>query len=599
MPKYQYNPHQHVKIWLSNKQDVFMNLENQMRLVSMRETNPEDVIHLVYDSSLLSAKACTDLSDFCNEHNITPVDAAKFNFAQGSRELNLHAHYQNEIRNLDNGGNLAVASDIIRWLSPVYTLGTYTDFDVPVDTSALPDKIEVDAPVLLNIGSLQTRGKEIILSNNDYIAIVDSDKANSEIEAVQTYLINTLNKYRNDFIDATKASFNRDSFIDRVLVDFMSNRSESIYISRSQDTNLFGNTTRTSLELRKYIKEIMSDTASFLAFKKATQDTDNETLIQQLKTELKSQLTLVKWIFFRKEYNDISNILKQGDDEFLKYVMMQERSLYLKSIVVCTTGPIAIAKALFNGYVFSMQEFSQNVQKYSFNTYGLKRAFQSKNSIPMGENFIGMMNFLGAEEGVLNDSSWLESGQALQNQRGHTLSEQKEIFKKELPGMLEQSKSDITAHIRKLEQDKNGFWAWLFGNEKRKAKIEALNQVLSSFSEDCFDTNTFKTGLCSIRTNSKQVFSGLFSSRTKSLIDKLTATAYTAVGFSLTKNRKVSLRSINHDSRSPTECDTKGETCVVYPPVLSPRPCSLQNQIERQGYSPLQPAYRGIKPNAC
>lgn len=51
---YHYRPHTHVKIWLSNNPQVFMNFENQTRLIAMREQCPTDPIHLIYDSALLN-----------------------------------------------------------------------------------------------------------------------------------------------------------------------------------------------------------------------------------------------------------------------------------------------------------------------------------------------------------------------------------------------------------------------------------------------------------------------------------------------------------------------------------------------------------------
>ena len=41
---YELNPHRHVKIWLSKKPDIFLNQENQLRLVRIRAQNPDDVI---------------------------------------------------------------------------------------------------------------------------------------------------------------------------------------------------------------------------------------------------------------------------------------------------------------------------------------------------------------------------------------------------------------------------------------------------------------------------------------------------------------------------------------------------------------------------
>ncbi len=45
---YKYNPHAHVKIWLSKTPSVFMNIENQTRLIEMREKNPNDIMLEAY-----------------------------------------------------------------------------------------------------------------------------------------------------------------------------------------------------------------------------------------------------------------------------------------------------------------------------------------------------------------------------------------------------------------------------------------------------------------------------------------------------------------------------------------------------------------------
>jgi glucosyltransferase Lgt1/2/3 len=49
---YSFAPHRHVKIWLSKDSDIFLNLENQIRLVKMRDINPKDTINFIYDSRL-------------------------------------------------------------------------------------------------------------------------------------------------------------------------------------------------------------------------------------------------------------------------------------------------------------------------------------------------------------------------------------------------------------------------------------------------------------------------------------------------------------------------------------------------------------------
>lgn len=113
---YTFNPHRHVKIWLSKDPDTFLNMENQLRLVKMRGINPKDEITLVYESSLLSANALAELHAFCAKHNITPKDVTKDLLPHCKTDLEraLAEKYRDEITHLSEGGNLAVGSDILR-----------------------------------------------------------------------------------------------------------------------------------------------------------------------------------------------------------------------------------------------------------------------------------------------------------------------------------------------------------------------------------------------------------------------------------------------------------------------------------------------------
>ncbi|MBA2650524.1 MAG: hypothetical protein H0U75_13210 [Legionella sp.] len=157
---YYFNPHHHVKIWLSKDKDIFLNLENQVRLVKMRDINPEDEIHFIYDGALLSKTALIELQAFCGKYRITPQNVRSLMpHCKTVEEQNLCSLYAQEVSHLNEGGNLGVGSDILRWLSPIYTLGTYTDFDVPVDTSKLPNTITVAKPLLMSLGSVVSMGE--------------------------------------------------------------------------------------------------------------------------------------------------------------------------------------------------------------------------------------------------------------------------------------------------------------------------------------------------------------------------------------------------------------------------------------------------------
>lgn len=540
--QYLYNPHHHVKIWFSNNPDIFMNTENQMRLIGMREKNPNDTIHLVYDSSLLNDKSIEHLKNFCVKYGISPVDADTFDKQlQTDEEHILYGFYKDEITHLKEGGNLAVASDIIRWLPPVYKCGTYTDFDVPVDTTDLPDIVIVETPLLLNLGSLRIKNQELILTNNDYIAVVDPVAAKVEINQVQTGLIQLLSHYSNDFIEKSEQELIRDGFLSQFLVSFMKNRSESEYILKSK--SFFSDQKqRTSRELRRDINEVMSDPDRFLDFNRITPAESHESVIERLRTELKNQLGLIKWLFFRKEYNEINQILQEPDDVLLPYLMKKERSLYLKSIVVCTTGPISIANCLFNGYVFSTRFFTELLSPYSFNSYGLQNSFQSKNSIGLHENIFSMMNFLGAEDGELNDSSWLENGLRLQKRREELLEERKDELGLFLQDMLLEQKENIERHIKKIELESRIFRS--YGHFKRKDKLNALKNILACFKENPefeFDIVEFRQVLKGVSIRKETVYAGWFGSQTKSLIEKLEHTCQEAVILGLTDSKKIAL----------------------------------------------------------
>lgn len=542
--KYVYNPHRHVKIWISKNRDLFMNTENQMRTIDMRYKNPNDEITFIYDSSMLNSKAIDDLMRFCAEYELTPVDAHEFgSILTNEREIKLYEYYRDEITHLKEGGNLAVASDIIRWIAPVYSKGTYTDFDVPVNTSQLDSLQLVDAPLLLNIGSLEINTKEVVLSNNDFIAIADPVAGKEEIERIQDGMLEVLGHYTTDFVESTKEEFGRDSYFNRFLLGFMENRSESIYIAKSKSA--FGDTARSSRELRSHIHQIMTDQSKFLNFNRQTPDETNESVIKRLRSDLRRQLGWVKWIFFRKEYNEISKMLAQSDDVFVPYLMKKELSHYLTSVVVCTTGPIGIAKSLFGGYVFGTDYFSKKLQPYSFSNYDLQLAFESKNSIPMHENLLGMMSFLGAEEGELNDSSWLDSGAQLQKNREVQLEIRKVTLKQNLRANILDIKDDMERHIKKLEDEANGFWGF-YRSSARQMKIDALKQILDCFKQPPsheLDLVHYRKVLQDVHLNKKYIYAGLFHSRTQELIEKLEETCHEAVVLGLTPYKSVSLAS--------------------------------------------------------
>lgn len=489
---YSFNPHRHTKIWLSKNPNVFMNFENQMRLVEMRNQNLNDIIHLVYDSSLLNKNAQQNLQKFCHQHQFTPIDIDDIQRTELTKEENrLLDYYYDEIQHIKEGGNLAVASDILRWISPIYKLGSYTDFDVPVNTQNLANSCPVKSPILLNIGSLKIGKNELILSNNDFISITDPEAATEQIKTVQNNILSTLDEYHTDFIETATAALGSDHFLYTRFSRYMKSRSESEYMGKSEQLNCKHK--KTSRELRKLINEVTSNPKQYIDFNRLTKEETDSQVITRLRKELHAQLSLIKWFFFNKEYSAIQSALKQSDDKFIAYCTQRDRALYTKSIVVCTTGPIAIARALFGNYVLNSSEFNEKVTSASIHHYALEKHFQSQNAIKLHENALGMLRFLGKADGELNDSSWLEEGEKLQKSR-------ETVFFEKLKNELYELKKSINQRLHTLEKPKFGL-SFMSKNQTQTEQL-VLEHLLECFNidHDSIDLEKFS----SLKSNPSQ-----------------------------------------------------------------------------------------------
>lgn len=209
--------------------------------------------------------------------------------------------------------------------------------------------------------------------------------------------------------------------------------------------------------------------------------------------------------------------------------MNKERDLYIKSIVVCTTGPIQISNALFSGYVVDSDKFIKEIQPLSFNHYGLQNAFRSQNSIPLHENVLGMLKFLGVDEGELNDSSWLDSGKKLQASRTKLLAARQKELALSLPASFCSIKNEMERYIQKITHTPKHFAS----KERSRARIEDLELILSCFNQDNqFNILQFKNVLHNIRHH---------NGYTQKLIEDLETLCHDAIIFSVAKDKKIKL----------------------------------------------------------
>lgn len=197
-----------VKVWFSKNPSKFLNDENQLRLVRLRDRAPDAEISFVYSEEMLDHSARGDLEAFCTEHSIKPVKIERvieeIQQSGSPLEKGLVRCYLAEKASFERGespsmGQLGVMSDIVRWFSGVYNLGVYSDFDV--DLGEIPKKLanktplskKVQAPLLLNgginhilIGSHRCNFSSLC---NDIIAVVDEVAAQEKIHRIQSAII--------------------------------------------------------------------------------------------------------------------------------------------------------------------------------------------------------------------------------------------------------------------------------------------------------------------------------------------------------------------------------------------------------------------------
>ena len=176
MPTYQFNTQRHVRIWFSGYKDVFLNDENQWRMVQFRKKNPRANMTLLYSASMLNAAAQERLKVFCIQQNVSPLDFDTVLLAECVDAIDkaLHRIAKTELDAYftQQGGNLAAASDIARLITPLLTRGTYSDFDTNIEVDELLDIRAIKGPMVLNLGGIMYgNSQENTLINNDMIGI--------------------------------------------------------------------------------------------------------------------------------------------------------------------------------------------------------------------------------------------------------------------------------------------------------------------------------------------------------------------------------------------------------------------------------------------
>lgn len=367
---YDFITNKHVKIWFGP-----LKLQNELRLRNLRTINPDCDLFLIYDRRLLLTSEDRFIQTLCKELNITLFDVLADIIPQciTTAELNLIDDYNKAVQSIELGGNLAAASDILRWLSPIYKLGTYSDMDVLIDVKNLPKIIKVSRPLLFNLGSLKIFGIDYPVINNDILAVVDSSQALPQIQKIQETIHNGCRLYR----------MGEDPF------SYLQEKYSSL--PYHPDTSILNYLMLGSLPFNSELPS--------LAEGKSIGQTRAEIIRITNNSSSFSGYYSWKSLFYK--------IISLGSDSSLNSIIKTHRLLLLKDSVMYSSGPGATLVA-FNEYPYYPGDyFIKEKVSYSFEHYGLDQHFQTGNRLPLHSGYTDLIKLGSAQH---NDLSWLQEG---------------------------------------------------------------------------------------------------------------------------------------------------------------------------------------------
>lgn len=501
---YQLNLHRHVKVWLSEDRNSFLNPVNQLRLIRQRYLNPQDEIHLAFDSRLLSLEAWRALQQFCENYKIKPINIQNIK-PKNTNEKRLLNHYEQEIFNIKQGGNTGAASDLLRWISGIYTLGIYSDFDVEVDTRALPEAISVESPIILDVGSMQDGTQDFVQVNNHVIAIIDSEDAETLVHEVQQGLLDAFeNKdYFAHLARILEAEEKQCNIRAKHMLTEIRTQSRALHAMRHN--------METVQELRHSLMHVVSqETKDAIQFQMDVIEA-NKQLPKQLREAMASLIP--KWVQEQTKKMDEMKLV-----ELYNHLLKNTQLKSLIFTLLWTSGPGIVGLALLGQLIFSSSEVCQRIKAFALTTYHLREAFKTSNTLPFHTDFAHFLRNGNFGVGECCDISWSEQGAGLLQQRAEMIREEVKGLQLRFAARTE-LKQAIELHIEKIKWDQKGFFAG-YRTAERNAKISALQAALACFNAD--DTINFKRlHVLSNRLNQEDVFASIGSSTTKRLFDAM------------------------------------------------------------------------------
>ncbi|SPX59297.1 hypothetical protein [Legionella feeleii] len=411
-----------------------------------------------------------------------------------------------------------------------------------IEPSEVPLTIPVEKPLLVNLGSVAvTRDIESLALNNDTLAVVDGQAASADIKKIQQFLYGaSLRRHGSSVFDTHLISHatSLQQFVPPFLVPHLLSIDPNYEALQHLAAIGMGKTAR---EVRQDIIKATENNTIFsqniLGNGPYSQFLPESEKIRQaaalLRSQVQSQLGWFNWLFLPSaQYQQFKMAASiSDDDKFLTIMREKNRMALLKTNIVYTSGPGAVAQSWLGRLFFKREEINERIAPFSFAHYRLDKVFISDNGMPLHANAKeALAKMSGTELGKTNDLSWLEEGQ------NATVVREQKIQKilDNLPQNFQEMRGKVQAHIKKIEVDLEGCFGF-YRYRERHAKIRALQGILTHFSDGFFDVDGFQNALNNYRSN--DISASLWKSETKALIDDLVQFCEQAKNYELTNSQ--------------------------------------------------------------
>ncbi|MCS5708485.1 hypothetical protein CC99x_006140 [Candidatus Berkiella cookevillensis] len=410
-PVWKIETKRHYKIWFSANPDEFLNDENKLRFIRACLDNPDIRFSFVYSSAILSEFAIAELKDFCAKLNIQAVDVDSDVLRLLAHRLDKKSyhHAMQEIRHAvkKQGGNLAAASDLIRWLPGlIQCCGIYSDFDVELKFQKLEPVINVKSPVILPTTlEFEDDALNAYTINNEFLAFAFDEDNTTQLSADSIEIIRIVQKEMlKRYTQPTLA------MLSPVISGFQNPNTRNLplkiilhsFSTNSADDSIFA--------LRHFIQQLDFKILSKTLYHKVLPKILGENNIDDFSD---NELCILIGKYRRRQIEaKYPGKMKDLKDEqiAMQFLERLKQALY-KASVECISGPfvsMAVLKNRLQSFDFGDSIFSHPIEVQQFLIRAISDFGLIENNLSecvFGQDF-------NAQQGImLSDQSWTEVGE--------------------------------------------------------------------------------------------------------------------------------------------------------------------------------------------